>query len=117
MQKESITNRNKNGSLTLNENIVDNCGIKLAHTAYMKYLNTTDDEQEHVPAFKKFTKEQLFFISVGRSFCKYSNKDYLETTINKDVHSPSEIRINMVLSNYRQFFDVFNCPVNSKMNL
>uniref|UniRef100_A0A0N5BR40 Peptidase_M13 domain-containing protein n=1 Tax=Strongyloides papillosus TaxID=174720 RepID=A0A0N5BR40_STREA len=116
MKKESITNRNINGSLTLNENIVDNRGIKLAHTAYMKYLNTTGDKQERVPAFKKFTEEQLFFISVGRSFCKYSSKDYLETTINKDVHSPSEIRINMALSNYKPFSDAFNCPVNSKMN-
>uniref|UniRef100_A0A0K0FP26 Phosphate-regulating neutral endopeptidase (inferred by orthology to a human protein) n=1 Tax=Strongyloides venezuelensis TaxID=75913 RepID=A0A0K0FP26_STRVS len=116
MEKESITNRTINGSLTLSENIVDNGGIKLTHTAYMKYINTTGDKHEGVPAFEKFTEEQLFFISVGRSFCKYSSKDYLETVMDTDEHSPSEIRINMALSNYKPFSNAFNCPLNSKMN-
>uniref|UniRef100_A0A0N5BPY5 Peptidase_M13 domain-containing protein n=1 Tax=Strongyloides papillosus TaxID=174720 RepID=A0A0N5BPY5_STREA len=86
MQKESITNRNINGSLTLNENIADNGGHKLVHTANMKYLNTTHDKYEGISIFEKFTEEQLFFISVGRSFYEYTSKDNLETIMDMDMY-------------------------------
>uniref|UniRef100_A0A0N5C273 Peptidase_M13 domain-containing protein n=1 Tax=Strongyloides papillosus TaxID=174720 RepID=A0A0N5C273_STREA len=116
MQKESITNKNINGLQTLNENIADNGGLKIAHRAYSRYLFTTADNDTIVRGFEKFTKIQLFFISFGRKRCEYRSKDSLENSIRKSVHTPGEIRTNVALSNYKPFSEAFNCPLNSKMN-
>uniref|UniRef100_A0A0K0FP29 Peptidase_M13 domain-containing protein n=1 Tax=Strongyloides venezuelensis TaxID=75913 RepID=A0A0K0FP29_STRVS len=67
MEKESITNRNINGSKTLDENIADNGGFKIAHRAYMKYLQSICCKNLVVPGFEDFTNEQFFFISFGRN--------------------------------------------------
>uniref|UniRef100_A0A0N5CAR1 Peptidase_M13 domain-containing protein n=1 Tax=Strongyloides papillosus TaxID=174720 RepID=A0A0N5CAR1_STREA len=116
MQKESTTNRSINGRFTLAENIADNGGLKIAHRAYIKYLQSNDGSSSKVHGFEQFTDEQLFFISVGKNFCEYTSKDNLEILMNTDDHSPPEIRTNVLLSNYKPFSDAFNCPVNSKMN-
>uniref|UniRef100_A0A0N5B502 Peptidase_M13 domain-containing protein n=1 Tax=Strongyloides papillosus TaxID=174720 RepID=A0A0N5B502_STREA len=116
MQKDSITNININGLQTLPENIADNGGLKLAHRAYMKWLQSNGGKDIEVPGFEKFTKEQLFFISYGRKKCEYTSKDMLEKKIKTTRYPPPEIRTNVALSNYKPFSDAFNCPVNSKMN-
>uniref|UniRef100_A0A0K0FNG8 Phosphate-regulating neutral endopeptidase (inferred by orthology to a human protein) n=1 Tax=Strongyloides venezuelensis TaxID=75913 RepID=A0A0K0FNG8_STRVS len=115
-QKESITNINVNGSKTLAENIADNGGLKIAHRAYLKYREFTNSKNDRVEGFMQFDDEQLFFISVGRNFCTYRSKDKLEKQIITDTHTPSEIRNNVLLSNYKPFSKAFNCPVNSRMN-
>uniref|UniRef100_A0A0N5C274 Peptidase_M13 domain-containing protein n=1 Tax=Strongyloides papillosus TaxID=174720 RepID=A0A0N5C274_STREA len=116
MQKESITNKSINGLLSLDENIADNGGLKIAHRAYMKYLQSIGGKDLLVSGFEDFTDEQLFFISFGRSECEYKSKNYLEKQINNSEHPPSEIRINVALSNYKPFYEVFECKINSKMN-
>uniref|UniRef100_A0A0N5B8Y6 Peptidase_M13 domain-containing protein n=1 Tax=Strongyloides papillosus TaxID=174720 RepID=A0A0N5B8Y6_STREA len=115
MQKESITNKNVSGILTLAENIADNGGLKIAHRAYMKYLQSIGGKEPKVPGFEDFTSEQLFFISFGRTFCEDSSKSYIEEQL-KSVRAPSEIRINVALSNYKPFSNAFKCELNSKMN-
>uniref|UniRef100_A0A0N5C276 Peptidase_M13 domain-containing protein n=1 Tax=Strongyloides papillosus TaxID=174720 RepID=A0A0N5C276_STREA len=116
MQKESITNKSINGLLTLAENIADNGGLKIAHRAYMKYLQSIGGNDIGIPAYKDYTNEQLFFISFGRTYCEYSSKDILKERIKTDHHTPGEIRTNVALSNYKPFTDAFKCPVKSKMN-
>uniref|UniRef100_A0A0N5BYH6 Peptidase_M13 domain-containing protein n=1 Tax=Strongyloides papillosus TaxID=174720 RepID=A0A0N5BYH6_STREA len=116
MQKGSITNRYINGSLTLAGNIAENGGLKIAHRTYMKWLQRNNYGDIEVPAFKDFTKEQLFFIGIGRNYCEYKSKDYIENQMKIDDHPPAEIRTNVALSNYKPFSDAFNCPLKSKMN-
>uniref|UniRef100_A0A0N5BZV1 Peptidase_M13 domain-containing protein n=1 Tax=Strongyloides papillosus TaxID=174720 RepID=A0A0N5BZV1_STREA len=115
IQKESVTNKNVNGLLTLTENIADNGGLKIAHRAYMKYLQSIGGEEPKVNGFENFTSEQLFFISFGRTFCEHKSKFYKEKEM-VDDHTPSEIRINVALSNYKPFTNAFKCELNSKMN-
>uniref|UniRef100_A0A0K0EUX0 Phosphate-regulating neutral endopeptidase (inferred by orthology to a human protein) n=1 Tax=Strongyloides venezuelensis TaxID=75913 RepID=A0A0K0EUX0_STRVS len=115
VEKESLTNINVNGLLTLNENIADNGGLKIAHRAYMKYLQSINGEEPKVPGFENFTSEQLFFISFGRTFCEHKSKFHKEQEM-KHAHTPSEIRFNVALSNYKPFSDAFKCELNSKMN-
>uniref|UniRef100_A0A0N5BPK5 Peptidase_M13 domain-containing protein n=1 Tax=Strongyloides papillosus TaxID=174720 RepID=A0A0N5BPK5_STREA len=114
-QKESITMKNINGTLTLQENIPDNGGIKISHRAYMKYLQSIGGEEPKVPGFEGFTSEQLFFISNGKSSCEHTSKEHLEDQIN-DPHTPAEIRTNLLLSNYKPFSNAFNCKLHSRMN-
>uniref|UniRef100_A0A0N5B2Z9 Peptidase_M13 domain-containing protein n=1 Tax=Strongyloides papillosus TaxID=174720 RepID=A0A0N5B2Z9_STREA len=116
LQKEIITSKSINGLITLAENIADNGGLKIAHRAYMKHLQSISGKDIGVPAYKDYTNEQLFFISFGRTYCEYSSKDYLEMTISTDHHTSGEIRTNVALSNYKPFIDAFKCPVNSIMN-
>uniref|UniRef100_A0A0K0FBQ3 Phosphate-regulating neutral endopeptidase (inferred by orthology to a human protein) n=1 Tax=Strongyloides venezuelensis TaxID=75913 RepID=A0A0K0FBQ3_STRVS len=115
-QKESKTMKNINGTLTLSENIPDNGGLKIAHRAYMKYLQSIGGEEPKVPGFENFTSEQLFFIGNGRTFCEHISKEHLEKQINSDPHTPSEIRTNLALSNYKPFSNAFNCKLHSRMN-
>uniref|UniRef100_A0A0N5BTY3 Peptidase_M13 domain-containing protein n=1 Tax=Strongyloides papillosus TaxID=174720 RepID=A0A0N5BTY3_STREA len=114
MQKDSITN--KNGSLTLSEHIPDNGGLKIAHRAYMKYLQSNDGKDLVVPGFEDITNEQLFFISFGRIFCEHITKEKLEELIKTDEHALGETRTKVALSNYKPFSDAFKCKLNSKMN-
>uniref|UniRef100_A0A0N5BS89 Peptidase_M13 domain-containing protein n=1 Tax=Strongyloides papillosus TaxID=174720 RepID=A0A0N5BS89_STREA len=115
-QKEGLTGLNINGTLTLPENIADNGGLKIAHRAYMKYLQSIGGEEPKVPGFEKFSSEQLFFISFGRTFCEHNSKENLEEQIKTDPHTPAELRIIMALSNYKPFSNAFKCELNSKMN-
>uniref|UniRef100_A0A0N5BPK6 Peptidase_M13 domain-containing protein n=1 Tax=Strongyloides papillosus TaxID=174720 RepID=A0A0N5BPK6_STREA len=115
-QIEKITGRNVNGSLTLAENIADNGGLKIAHRAYMKYLQSIGGEEAKVPGFEELTSEQLFFISFGRTFCEHKSKSSLEDQINKDVNAPGEIRTIITLSNYKPFSNAFKCKLNTTMN-
>uniref|UniRef100_A0A0K0G135 Phosphate-regulating neutral endopeptidase (inferred by orthology to a human protein) n=1 Tax=Strongyloides venezuelensis TaxID=75913 RepID=A0A0K0G135_STRVS len=115
-QIERITGQNVNGSLTLAENIADNGGLKIAHRAFMKYLQVTGGEEAKVPGFESFTSEQLFFISFGRTFCEHKSKSSLEDQINKDKHAPGEIRTIIALSNYKPFSNAFKCKLNTTMN-
>uniref|UniRef100_A0A0N5C3L4 Peptidase_M13 domain-containing protein n=1 Tax=Strongyloides papillosus TaxID=174720 RepID=A0A0N5C3L4_STREA len=115
-QKESITMKNINGSLTLYENIADNGGLKIAHRAYMKYLQNIGGEEPKVPGFEDFTSEQLFFINNGRTSCEHKSKNIIEKQINIDPHAPIEIRTNLALSNYKPFLNAFNCKFDSRMN-
>uniref|UniRef100_A0A0K0FNG7 Phosphate-regulating neutral endopeptidase (inferred by orthology to a human protein) n=1 Tax=Strongyloides venezuelensis TaxID=75913 RepID=A0A0K0FNG7_STRVS len=116
MQKESVTNLNINGLETLSENIADNGGIKIVHRAYMKWLQSNGGKDLVVPGFENFTNEQLFFISLGRSYCEYQSKDKLENQIKRSNYAPGEIRTNVALSNYKPFSNAFKCKLNSKMN-
>uniref|UniRef100_A0A914S310 Peptidase M13 C-terminal domain-containing protein n=1 Tax=Parascaris equorum TaxID=6256 RepID=A0A914S310_PAREQ len=34
-----------------------------------------------------------------------------------DVHSPERYRVNVVLANQPEFFDAFNCPLDSAMKM
>uniref|UniRef100_A0A0N5B1Q2 Peptidase_M13 domain-containing protein n=1 Tax=Strongyloides papillosus TaxID=174720 RepID=A0A0N5B1Q2_STREA len=115
-QKESVTGLNVNGTLTLDENIADNGGLKIAHRAYMKYLQSIGGEEPRVPGLEDFNSEQLFFISFGRTFCEHNSKEILEEQIKIDSHTPAELRTIMALSNYKPFSNAFKCELNSKMN-
>uniref|UniRef100_A0A0K0EK86 Peptidase_M13 domain-containing protein n=2 Tax=Strongyloides stercoralis TaxID=6248 RepID=A0A0K0EK86_STRER len=114
--KEPNTNLKVKGNLTLNENLADNGGIKIAHRAYMKYLESIGGSEPEIPGFESFTSEQLFFINFGRAWCSVLSKSAIEKQIEDDVHSPGSIRIDVTLSNYKPFSKAFNCKVGSKMN-
>uniref|UniRef100_A0A0N5BDC0 Peptidase_M13 domain-containing protein n=1 Tax=Strongyloides papillosus TaxID=174720 RepID=A0A0N5BDC0_STREA len=81
----------------------------------MKYY--IGGEEPKLPGFEKFTSEQLFFIDVGRINCELRNRDSLEKQINKNEHTPGEIRTILALSNYKPSSNAFNCKLHSRMKL
>uniref|UniRef100_A0A0K0EZY1 Phosphate-regulating neutral endopeptidase (inferred by orthology to a human protein) n=1 Tax=Strongyloides venezuelensis TaxID=75913 RepID=A0A0K0EZY1_STRVS len=112
-----ISNKNINGTLTLNENIADNGGIKIAHRAYMKYIQSIKHEESIIPGFENFTNEKLFFINFGRSLCEKSRDEIIEKRPYEDgEHSTVNLRVIKTLSNYKPFSKAFNCDVGRNMN-
>jgi predicted metalloendopeptidase len=102
------------GSLTIGENIADNGGIRMAHKAYMNWLQTNQDLQLSLsPAL---THEQLFFVAFAQGWCRLYRDATLRNALKHDVHAPSKARVNGPLQNYAAFSTAFNCPVGSYMN-
>ncbi len=108
-----------NGQKTLDENIADNSGLKLAFYTYKRHiqpnaiLNAEATTEEPKIAL---TSDQLFFLGFAQSFCSISTQDYAENTIKSDRHSFSKYRVIGALSNSEDFSNAYNCPIGSLMN-
>jgi predicted metalloendopeptidase len=103
-----IGKKRLNGLLTLDENIADNGGLKLAFKTYKKYLNESRD--------KSRIGDKLFFIGFAQSFCAISTHKYAENSIEIDPHSFAKYRVIGALTNSFEFSNAFSCPLNSPMN-
>ncbi|CEF59729.1 Phosphate-regulating neutral endopeptidase [Strongyloides ratti] len=114
--KEETTGINLNGFLTLGENIADNAGIKIAHKAYLKYLEKIGGEEPKIPGFEKYTGEQLFFINFARSLCHYTNNTNIIEAQLKSDHLPHKSRVMLTLANYKPFSNIFKCNSGTRMN-
>ncbi len=49
-------------------------------------------------------------------WCGLYRTEYIKELIQYDPHSPGKYRVNVPLSNFKTFSDVFNCKENSRMN-
>uniref|UniRef100_A0A0N4ZW46 Peptidase_M13 domain-containing protein n=1 Tax=Parastrongyloides trichosuri TaxID=131310 RepID=A0A0N4ZW46_PARTI len=105
-----------NGTLTLEENIADNGGIKIAYGAFKQYEKEHGVEKNNIPGFENFTNDQIFFISYGQFFCSKYDEEESRITIEKKEHAPEEIRLMTTLVNQKIFSDAFLCPKGSRMN-
>lgn len=99
------------GQRTINDNIADVEGLKIAFMAY-KFASQTMGGEPLLDEMVEYTNDQIFFISMARGWCGNELKTafYLE----KDEHSPPKARIERSLSNFRAFAKTFNCPMGSK---
>lgn len=99
-----------NGKLTLGENIADAGGLNAAFSAWKKR-----DAQNHnpeLPGMKgRLTKEQLFFVSYGRTWCSKIRKEAAVDRVRTDPHSPAWVRVLGTTANAPAFLEAFNCPV------
>ncbi|KAK9874419.1 hypothetical protein WA026_002766 [Henosepilachna vigintioctopunctata] len=102
-------NKTLSGERSLNENLADNGGLKIAYNAAKEVFKFYSFESD------KFSPEQLFFIGFATTFCSVEDLPYLEYTIDKG-YPPSKYRVNGAVSNMKEFSDSFNCPKNSAMN-
>ncbi|XP_065211516.1 neprilysin-11-like [Planococcus citri] len=99
---------------TLGEDISDNGGFKEALYAYKKYISEYGDEPI-LPLFENFTHEQLFTLSFANAWCENPTMDSAEAS-QFDEHSPKGVRVNGVLSNSKEFPEIWKCPKGSRMN-
>ncbi|XP_031552960.1 endothelin-converting enzyme 1-like [Actinia tenebrosa] len=103
-----------NGKQTLNENIADNGGLRIAYEAYSKWLQTQGPDLT-LPTIS-LTPKQLFFLSFSQTWCLKNTKSASIYALFTDEHSPSKARVNYVLSNMKEFSDAFKCAKGSPMN-
>ena len=95
-----------NGELTLGENVSDLGGINLSMKAMLTYYNNNDND-----------KLKLFFINYAKIWRSKSRKQYIQQQLITDPHSPPNIRVNNVLKNIDNFYNVFNIKPNNKLYL
>ncbi len=99
-----------NGRLTLGENIADLGGVTIAYYAYQNSL-----EGKKAPVIDGFTGNQRFFIGWAQIWRRKYKDDELRKRLLTDPHSPSEYRVNGILSNMPEFYKAFNVHEQDKM--
>ncbi len=99
---EVLPGLNINGPQTLDENIADVGGLRLAYEAY--HLATAGKPQ---PAQDGFTPEQRFFIAFAQGWRTNERPEQLRLTVSSDVHSPAPWRVRGPVANFPEFRKAF----------
>jgi putative endopeptidase len=99
-----------NGALTLGENIADLGGLTIAYYALQRELKGKPRR-----LIDGFTPEQRFFLAWARNFRERATPESIRRQVRSDVHSPSEARVNVPLSNMPEFQRAFGCKPGDEM--
>ncbi|KAI8826954.1 uncharacterized protein EV422DRAFT_512075 [Fimicolochytrium jonesii] len=116
------SSRPVDGAQTVGENIADNGGLAVAYkawrTAESKALGVSEDElsKKEEPGFGGLTKDQLFFLGFGQTWCTNQDDAALKSALANDVHAPGQARVVGPLQNSEEFARAYNCPLGSPMN-
>lgn len=93
------------GELTLDENIADLGGVKLAYQA----LAPTGERAGAL------TDAQAFFLAYGQSWCESLSPDVAGWLLRFDPHSPAKARVNAVLADSAEFATAWSCREGQPM--
>lgn len=104
-----------NGNRTQAENLADNSGYKVAHRAYSEWSKRSNVVEACLPGLN-YTANQMFWISAASNWCRQQRPEFLRNSVRRDTHSPAVARVNLPLSNIRQFAEDFSCVPGSKIN-
>jgi len=94
---------NVNGEFTLGENIGDLGGLSIALLAYELSL-----DGKEAPVMDGFTGAQRVFIGYAQGWMGKSRDEALRQQIKTDPHSPRQYRVNGVVRNVPEFYEVFD---------
>ncbi|XP_016963859.1 neprilysin-3 [Drosophila biarmipes] len=92
-----LGDRYSNATLTVNDNIADSEGLRLALDTYRRRNGTQD--------------LRTFFVAFAQNWCGLAG-----TTAGLGQHSGHAERVNNVLGNLPEFGDTFQCKATSRMN-
>uniref|UniRef100_A0A7N8X5Y5 Phosphate regulating endopeptidase homolog, X-linked n=1 Tax=Mastacembelus armatus TaxID=205130 RepID=A0A7N8X5Y5_9TELE len=108
---------NVRGKRTLAENIADNGGLREAYRAYRRWVDESRGgvEEPLLPGLG-LNNNQLFFLSYAHVRCNSYRPEAARDQIQSGAHSPPEYRVIGAMSNYEEFWKVFNCPESAVMN-
>lgn len=100
-----------NGRFTLGENIADQGGLRVAHTAYHNSLGK-DNEGEVIDGF---TPDQRFYLSYANVWAGNIRDEEILKRTKTDPHSLGRWRVNASLRNIQPFFDAFGVVEGDSM--
>jgi endothelin-converting enzyme/putative endopeptidase len=96
------------GGLTLQENIADSGGLRLAYMALQ-------EARPRPPRRDGFTAEQRFFLAYAQQYCHNATEQAALLRARIAPHAPQRYRVNGVLSNMPEFQAAFGCKAPSPM--
>jgi putative endopeptidase len=99
-----------NSRLTLGEDVADLGGTVLAYTAWK---NVTANQR--LAPIDGYTPDQRFFIGMAQWACSNERPEILRLRALTDTHSPSQHRVNGVVSNMPEFAQAFACKRGQAM--
>lgn len=100
------------GALTVNENIADMGGIKLAFQGYRERMAMA--QEEWVAA--GYSEDQQFFLSYAQIWCTQIADSYQRYLLKVDEHAPARYRVQGPLANLPSFAEAFSCKDQSAMS-
>ena len=89
-----------NGALTIGENIADIGGLKISYYAFLMQMEKDE-------CLVTENMKQTFFKSWARNWRNHFRKETALQRIVIDPHSPPNYRVNVVVSNLKEFIDIF----------
>jgi putative endopeptidase len=98
---------NVNGKLTLGENIADLGGITFSLKTLERLVSSDDKQSQTKKIFEQWAK-------IWR--CNIT-PDTLKNQLLTDPHSPTQLRVNAILSNIDEFYEVYQIKPQDKMFL
>ncbi|KAL7754024.1 hypothetical protein RI367_000003 [Sorochytrium milnesiophthora] len=101
------------GRRILDENVADYIGLRLAWTAWQAQRGT---KYVPLPGLSDLSPEQLFFVTVGQTFCLKVSSKSARTLWTEGVHSYGHSRVHGLLQNSPEFASAFNCAPGTPMN-
>jgi putative endopeptidase len=104
---EALPGLNVDGKSTVNENIADLGGLKLAYAAF--------EATAPGKASGKFSAEQQFFLSYAQLWCSSVSDQAAAERLAIDPHSPPKFRVNGVVRNLPEFAQAFSCPAGAPL--
>ncbi|MFK7886046.1 MAG: M13 family metallopeptidase [Gammaproteobacteria bacterium] len=110
-QYSPIEGMNVKGDFTLGENIGDLAGLAMAYKAYKLSLNGAE-----APVIGGYTGDQRFFMGWAQIWRRLYRDDELRQRLVTDPHSPSEYRVNGIVSNMPKFFEAFDVKENDELH-
>lgn len=93
-----------NGELTLGENIADNGGLFIAHTALLKAYEESGTPED----IDGLNYNQRFCISYAQVWRQHIRPKALIRRLQEDVHSPGIARVNAGIANTPWWYEAFN---------
>lgn len=100
--KQDVLGKKVNGKKTLSENIADLGGLGISLHALKERLHLDEKPvEEQLAVFREF------FISYATSWrTKYRNEK-LEQSLHVDRHSPAFLRVNLIVSQFDEWYEAF----------
>lgn len=99
-----------NGSLTLGENIADQGGLSISHSAYLNSLAGSVPEP-----IDGLSSEQRFYLGYAHVWADNITDEERARRTKMDVHSLGKNRVNATLRNFQGFFDAFGIKEGDPM--
>lgn len=98
-----------NGRFTLGENIADQGGLRVSHTAFHKAIGDNNE------TIKGFTPDQLFYLAYANVWAGNIRDAEILNRTKSDPHSLGRWRVNATLRNIKPFFDAFSITEGDPM--
>lgn len=98
-----------NGRFTLGENIADQGGLRVSHTAFHNALGDNNEE------VKGFTPDQLFYLAYANVWAGNIRDEEILNRTKSDPHSLGRWRVNATIRNIEPFFEAFDVKEGDAM--